>query len=147
MASVAENVKTCLYNNWNDSVGVAKDDIHWTVYRADIVASWLRSGTKNFLIAVYSPGQTVARMISPSTWRVEETVRIDIMVKCNASNIGEMYQKRNVLKSEVMRIIHAYQFQIPNLSWAYISQEPIEVEAENLLRTTFYCLCVYHHVS
>jgi len=145
MASVAENIRNCLYNNWNDGVGIAKSDIYWTVYRFD-VANWLKSG-RNYLIAVYSPGQTVSRMISPNTWRIEETVKIDIIVKCSSLNVDEMYQKRNILKSEVLRIIHANQFQIPGLSWVYISQEPVEVEAENMLRTTFNCLCVYHHTS
>ena len=142
MTSIAENVKTCLYNNWNDSVGVAKNDIYWTVNRVD-VALWAKSGTKNYLIAVYSPGATTSRPISHSWWRVEEVVTVDVAVKASVSGA---YDKRTILQNEIRRIIHAYQTAMgPPISFAFESREPIQVEAENLLRLTILVTCVYFH--
>lgn len=144
MSSTSEKVLTVLQNNWNDSVGVGKDEIEWTVKRVEI-AVWLRTSTKNFLIAVYSPGQTYTRFIAPNVWRTEETLKIDVLIKCNLQNINEMYEKRTAIMNEIMRIIHENQFQVPGVSWTYISQEPFQAETENLLRVTFVCLCVWHH--
>jgi hypothetical protein len=141
MASTAENVRTCLYNNWNDSVGVAKNDIYWTTQRID-VAMWAKSGTKNFLIAVYSPGTTSSRPISHSWWRVEEVITVDVAVKASVSGA---YDKRTILQNEIRRIIHSYQTSITDVSFAFISREPVQVEAENILRLTLLVTCVYFH--
>jgi hypothetical protein len=141
MASIAENVKTCLYNNWNDSVGVSKNDIYWTVQRVD-VAMWAKSSTKNYLIAVYSPGATSSRPISHSWWRFEEVVTVDVAVKASVQNA---YDKRTIIQNEIRRIIHAYQTSITDVSFAFISREPVQVEAENMLRLTLLVTCVYFH--
>jgi hypothetical protein len=141
MTSIAENVKTCLYNNWNDSVGVAKTDIYWTTQRVD-VAMWAKSGTKNYLIAVYSPGAISSRPISHSWWRVEEVITVDVAVKASVSGA---YDKRTTLQNEIRRIIHSYQTSISDVSFAFISREPVQVEGENLLRLTLLVTCVYFH--
>jgi hypothetical protein len=141
MTSIAQNVETCLFNNWNDSVGVSKNDIQWTVNRVD-VALWAKSGTKNYLIAVYSPGATTSRPISHSWWRVEEVVTVDVAVKTSVSGA---YDKRTILQNEIRRIIHAYQTSITDVSFAFLSREPVQVEAENMLRLTLLVTCVYFH--
>jgi hypothetical protein len=141
MASIAENVKTCLFNNWNDSVGVAKNDIYWTTQRVD-VAMWAKSSSKNYLIAVYSPGTTVSRPISHSWWRVEEVITVDVVVKASVSGA---YDKRAIIQNEIRRIIHAFQTSISDVSFAFISREPVQVEGENLLRLTLLVTCIYFH--
>jgi len=143
MTSIAQNVETCLFNNWNDSVGVSKNDIQWTVNRVD-VALWAKSGTKNYLIAVYSPGATTSRPISHSWWRVEEVVTVDVAVKASVSGA---YDKRTILQNEIRRIIHSYQTSITGVSFAFLSREPIQVEAENMLRLTLLVTCVYFHAK
>jgi hypothetical protein len=142
MASTAESVKTCLYNNWNDTIGVAKADIEWTVSRVD-VAKWAQGSPKNFLIAVYSPGATSSKPISHSWWQITEVVTVDVVVK---TSVSSAYEKRTTMQNEIRRIIHAYQNAMgPPISLAYESREPIQVEAENLLRLTMLVTCVYFH--
>ena len=141
MTSTAESVKTCLYDNWNDSIGIAKADVEWTVNRVD-VATWLKTGTKNFLIAVYSPGATSSKPISHSWWQITEVVTVDVVLR---TSVATAYDKRTAMQNEIRRIIHSYQTSISGVSVAYVSREPIQVEAENLLRLTILVTCIYFH--
>jgi len=141
MVSTAELVKTCLFDNWNDSIGIAAADVEWTVNRVD-VATWLKTGTKNYLIAVYSPGATSSKPISHSWWQITEVVTVDVVVK---TSVSSAYEKRTIMQDEIRRIIHSNQTSITGVSVAYESREPIQVEAENLLRLTILVTCVYFH--
>jgi hypothetical protein len=141
MTSIAENLKTCLYSNWNDSIGIAKADVEWTVSRVD-VATWLKTGTKNYLIAIYSPGATSSKPISHSWWQFTEVVTVDVVVK---TSVSSAYEKRTTMQNEIRRIVHSNQTSITGVSLAYESREPIQVEAENLLRLTILVTCVYFH--
>jgi hypothetical protein len=141
LASTAENLKTTIYNNWNNAIGIAKADIQWTVNRVD-VALWAKGSTKNFLIAVYSPGATSSKPISQGWWRIEEVITVDVVVKANVSGA---YDKRTAMQNELRRIIHTYQTSISDVSFAYESRQPIQVEAENFLRFTMLVTCVFFH--
>jgi len=141
MASTSESVKTCLFNNWNDTIGVAKADVEWTVSRVD-VAMWAHGSPYNYLIAVYSPGATTSKPISHSWWRIEEVVTVDVIVK---ASVASAYDKRTAIQNEVRRIIHSNQTTITGVSLAYESREPTQVEAQNLLRLVMLVTCLYFH--
>ena len=141
MASTSESVKTCLFNNWNDTIGVAKADVEWTVSRVD-VAKWAQGSPKNFLIAVYSPGATSSKPISHSWWQITEVVTVDVIVK---TSVSFAYEKRTIMQEEIRRIVHSYQTSISGVSLAYESREPVQVEAENLLRLVILVTCLYFH--
>lgn len=143
MSSLTENLKNIIYQNWNDNVGIGRDEIEWTVKRVDVI-EWLRSSSKNFLIAIYSPGQTTSKVVAPKIWKTEESLRIDVYVKVTV-NVDTAYTERSIIKNEVLRIIHERQYDIPGVSWAYISQTPLEVEDTRMLRVILICTCILYH--
>jgi hypothetical protein len=143
MTSVAENVSAVLHDNWSLSDPL-KTSIEWGVKRVDVI-TWLKTSGKTYAIACYSPGLTAEKVIASNWWRVDETVTVDLCIKVSPLNINDMLAKRTAMRNEILRIIHDKQNSITDVQFAYPVREPVQVEAENMLRLTILVNCVYFH--
>jgi hypothetical protein len=146
--TVAYNLKTELVNDWQLGTPLSSADIEWTNYRKQ-VGVWQGAGTKKILIAVFNPGTTSSRPLSANWWRIDEQVRIDVLIKVGSSGgtstIDTDYTNRDTIRNEILRIVHLKQTGITGVNFAYPTREPIQNEAENLLYLTIFVNCVYFH--
>lgn len=144
MPTTQENVSTTLQNNWNDAIGVAKNDVQWVTTRPDIEA-WFKASTKNYLAACYAGG-TRETAVAQDTWRVDESIIIDILIKSTETNFSNMIPIRKTMKDEVKRIIHSQQTSITGVALAWITRENA-VEQLRLLRQTLTVNCLSFHTK
>jgi hypothetical protein len=142
--TTAENVSTCLQNNWNDSIGVAKNDITWPVERKSI-APWLANLTKTYCVACYCTGER-ERLAAQDTWRIDDQITVDVLLKATDATFANMFSKRAAMKEEVKRIIHSQQAAITGVSLAWIMAGN-SVEQPQLLRQILLVNCLYFHVK
>jgi hypothetical protein len=142
--SIPQNVSTILQSNWNDAIGITKASIQWVATRPEI-ESWFKTATQNYLIACYC-GQTRSTMVAQDTWRIDEPIIIDILIKPSDTNFSTTITTRETLKNEVERIIHSYQTQISGVAFAWVIRENA-VEQFRLFRQIIVINCLYFHVK
>ena len=117
----------------------AVGDIFWSGTRFETV-DFEKAG-KNFVVACYSPtGPSQTTQLTREVWLKTEQVLVDVLVKV-AGTVDDAVAARENMRREVERIIHTSEFNIASLAEAVVSREPVQVEAQNLVRVAVQVSC------
>lgn len=119
------------------------DDIGWSSTRVE--AMDFTKIAKNFFVACYNLMWPVnARPYTVALWWVEENVIVDILVKVTSS-VDDAADLRELIRSEIYRIIHENETNIDDFILVRITREPYKVEAPDIVRETIQVTCTALH--
>ena len=130
MTETSDAVSNLLFENWSLS-DPSKDDVFWAKSRIEAV-DFAKLG-KNHVVACYPLTSTV-KSSSFISWQMEETVAVDVLSRDKL--------KRDAMRGEVYRIIHAFENGVEGYLWIYVSREANIMETPELARVTLHVTCV-----
>ena len=138
MTETNKLIMQTLQQQWSLS-SPAATDIYWSSTRFETV-DFEKAG-RNFVVACYSPtGPSQTSQLTREVWLKTEQVLVDILVKV-AGTVDDAVAARENMRKEVERIIHTSEFNIASLAEAVVSREPVQVEAQNLVRVSVQVSC------
>jgi len=127
-----------LQQQWSLS-SPAVTDVYWSGTRFQTV-DFEKAG-KNFVVACYSPtGPSQTTQLTREVWLKTEQVIVDVLVKV-AGTVDDAVAARENMRREVERIIHTSEFNVADLAEAVVTREPVQVEAQNLVRVSVQVSC------
>ena len=117
----------------------AATDIFWSSTRFQTV-DFEKAG-KNFVVACYSPtGPSQTSQLTREVWLKTEQIIVDVLVKV-VGTVDDAVAARENMRREVERIIHTSEFNVADLAEAVVTREPVQVEAQNLVRVSVQVSC------
>jgi hypothetical protein len=102
-----EEIKSAIYDNWNEGTGIAKSSIIWVTYKPETITQLEKA---NILFAFYSPGGTALEQVGFNLWKIIEPVAVDVYIKTSMQALSDAISKRDVIRNEIVRILISQKF-------------------------------------
>jgi hypothetical protein len=141
--ATADSVSAIIQSKWNDSCGIPKASITFVVTRPDIEA-WMKDISEMYLVACYPQPAARETRVAQDTWQIDETITVDILLKCTPGTFASQLSSRTVMQNMVKTIIHSYQAGISGVALAWTTRD-ISIEQPFLLRYVIWVNCMYYH--